>query len=61
MLLGLIVYCKSTNPTTNNDVINIYNAYVAPDEDTFAVFVEDIVGREPTAYQTLKGLNYTTI
>lgn len=57
MLQGLIVYCKSVNQEANlNDVIHTYNEYVVPDEETFLDFVENEVGKEHTAYQTLKGL-----
>ncbi|AQQ55619.1 hypothetical protein B0X71_20610 (plasmid) [Planococcus lenghuensis] len=57
MLAGLIVYCKTEIPDASmQDVLNVFNEKVAPDEETFQQWVDQELGQHHPAYQLLKGL-----
>ncbi|ARJ93987.1 VirD4-like conjugal transfer protein, CD1115 family [Listeria monocytogenes] len=57
MLAGLIVYCKTEIPNASmQDVLNAFNEYVAPDEESFRNWVDEDLGPHHPAYHLLKGL-----
>ncbi|AQQ55500.1 hypothetical protein B0X71_18830 (plasmid) [Planococcus lenghuensis] len=57
MLAGLIVYCKTEIPDASmQDVLDVFNEKVAPDEETFQQWVDSELGQHHPAYQLLKGL-----
>lgn len=57
MLAGLIAYCKTEIPNASmQDVLDVFNEKVAPDEDSFREWVDGELGTGHPAYQLLKGL-----
>ena len=57
MLAGLIVYCKTEVPGASmQDVLDVFNEKVAPDEETFREWVDEELGKGHPAYELLKGL-----
>ncbi|MGK7379742.1 VirD4-like conjugal transfer protein, CD1115 family [Planococcus sp. 1R117A] len=57
MLAGLIVYCKSEIPGASmQDVLDVFNEKVAPDEEAFREWVDEEIGKGHPAYELLKGL-----
>lgn len=57
MLAGLIVYCKTEIPGASmQDVLDVFNEKVAPDEETFREWVDEELGKGHPAYELLKGL-----
>ncbi len=57
MLAGLIVYCKTEIPNASmQDVLNVFNERVSPDEESFRQWVDEELGPYHPAYQLLKGL-----